>query len=69
MRLVLTVGLSLILQTNCVLGASKLVNCMPDASRSEIRNAVEKVAKRPHPRLFSDAAGFAVLKGRVASRS
>jgi len=42
-------------------------NDMPDAARPEIAAAVQRAAKRPHPRLFADADGFAQLKSRAGS--
>ncbi len=40
-------------------------NGIPAVSRPEIARAVEESAKRPHPRLFADARGFAALKARL----
>lgn len=40
-------------------------NGIPAVARPEIARAVEEAAKRPHPRLFADAAGFAALKARL----
>jgi len=40
-------------------------NGIPAAARPEIARAVEEAAKRPHPRLFADARGFAALKARL----
>ena len=39
-------------------------NGIPVEVRPEIVRAVEDAAKRPHPRLFADARGFAALKAR-----
>jgi len=40
-------------------------NGIPAAARPDVVLAVEKAAKRPHPRLFADADGFAALKARM----
>ena len=37
----------------------------PAKARPEVARAVEDAAKRPHPRLFADADGFAALKARI----
>ncbi len=48
-------------------GKEKSDGILPEAARPEIRAAVEATAKRPHPRLFADEAGFAALKERIAT--
>ena len=40
-------------------------NGIPAEARPEVARAVEKAARRPHPRLFADARGFAALKTRL----
>ena len=40
-------------------------NGIPAVARPEIARVVEGAAKRPHPRLFADARGFAALKARL----
>lgn len=40
-------------------------NDLPETVRPEIAAAVARTAALPHPRLFADAAGFAVLKERI----
>ena len=40
-------------------------NGIPAVARPEIARTVEEAAKRPHPRLFADAAGFAALRARL----
>ncbi len=40
-------------------------NGIPAEARPEVARAVEKAARRPHPRLFADARGFAALKARL----
>jgi sugar/nucleoside kinase (ribokinase family) len=40
-------------------------NGIPAEARLDVARAVEKAAKRPHPRLFADADGFAALKARL----
>ena len=40
-------------------------NGMPEAARPEVAAAVATAAAKPHPRLFTDAAGFARLKERL----
>ena len=48
-------------------GAEKFDVCLPEAARPDILSAVETAAKKPHPRLFADEAGFAALKERIAT--
>ena len=43
----------------------KVGNGIPAEARPEVARAVEAAAKRPHPRLFADADGFAKLKARL----
>ncbi len=40
-------------------------NGIPAEARPEIARAVEAAARRPHPKLFADADGFAALKARL----
>ena len=40
-------------------------NGIPEEARPEVARAVEAAARRPHPRLFADADGFAALKARL----
>lgn len=40
-------------------------NGIPAEAQPEVVHAVENAAKRPHPRLFADASGFAALKARL----
>ena len=48
-------------------GAEKFDTCLPETARPDILAAVETAAKKPHPRLFADEAGFAALKERIAT--
>lgn len=48
-------------------GKGKPDSRLPPSARPEIRAAVEAAARKPHPRLFADAAGFDALKGRIAT--
>ena len=40
-------------------------NGIPEVARPEVARAVDEAARRPHPRLFADADGFAALKARL----
>ena len=40
-------------------------NGIPAEARPDVVRAVEEAARRPHPRLFADARGFAALKARL----
>lgn len=59
------VTISLLVFAGAVFARSPASNDMPDAARPEISAAVERAAKRPHPRLFADADGFGRLKARL----
>jgi len=45
-----------------VSASPKTGNGIPAEARPEVARAVEDAARRPHPRLFADARGFAELE-------
>ena len=57
--------LAAVLATTGVFAKSNPGNGIPAEARPEVARAVEKAAKRQHPRLFADSDGFAALKARI----
>ena len=60
-----TLAICIVLAATAVSAKPKTGNGIPAEARPEVARAVEAAVKRPHPRLFADADGFAKLKARL----